>query len=67
MTTTEKKQRLDQLLKTFDWFYQRTEDSRVYNKWSRVKDEIGSLRRELGADGEYLFTKYHRRQFPELY
>ena len=67
MTRTEKKQRLDQLLKTFDWYYGRTEDSRVYNKWSRVNDEIRSLRSQLGEDGEYLFTKYHRKQFPDLY
>ena len=67
MTTTEKKQRLNELLKSFDWFYQRTEDSRVYNRWSRVKSEINRLRSELGTDGEYLFQKYHRKQFPELY
>lgn len=67
MTTTEKKQRLNQLLESFDWFYQRTEDPRVYQKWSRVKDEIRSLRYELGEDGEYLYSKHHRRRFPELY
>lgn len=67
MTTTEKKQRLDQLLKSFDWHYQRTEDRRVYHYWMNVSNEITKLRRELKEDGEYLFTKYHRRQFPDLY
>ena len=36
MTTTEKKKRLDNLLANFDWYYQRTEDRRVYHYWSRV-------------------------------
>ena len=67
MTTTEKKQKLNQLLKSFDWYWQRTEDRRVYQKWSSVNDQIRRLRSELGEDGEYLFTKYHRQQFPDLY
>lgn len=67
MTTTEKKKRLDALLRTFDWYWQRTEDSRVYNYWSRINNEIRSLRSELGEDGEHLFTKYHRAKFPDLY
>ena len=67
MTITEKKKRLDNLLANFDWHYQRTEDRRVYHYWSRVNDEIRVLRKELAEDGEYLFQKYHRKQFPELY
>lgn len=67
MTTTEKKQKLNQLLKSFDWYWQRTEDRRVYQKWSSVNDQIRRLRSELGEDGEYLFAKYHRQQFPDLY
>ena len=67
MTTTEKKERLNELLSRFDWYWQRTEDSRVYNYWSKINDEIRSLRAELGDDGEHLFAQYHRRKFPDLY
>ena len=67
MTTTEKKQTLDQLLRSHDWHYQRTEDSRVYKRGSEQRAEIMNLVSELKSDGDYLFTKFHRRVFPDLY
>ena len=67
MTTTEKKQRLNQLLESHDWHYQRTEDSRVYKRGSEERAEIMNLVSELKSDGDYLFTKFHRRVFPDLY
>jgi len=67
MTTTEKKQRLNQLLNSHDWHYQRTEDSRVYRRGSEQRAEIMTLVSELKTEGDYLFTKFHRREFPDLY
>jgi len=67
MTTTDKKKKLNDLLKNFDWHYLRTEDRRVRIYWSKIHVEIQDLKQQLGEDGEYLFTKYHRRAFPECY
>ena len=67
MTATEKKQQLKSLLETHDWFYQYTEDSRVYKRGSEQRAAIMTLVRELEEAGDYLFTKYHRLKFPELY
>jgi hypothetical protein len=47
-----------QLLKSHDWFYERTEDPRVYAQGAKERRAIFNAKAQFGDDGQYLFEKY---------
>jgi|TARA_B110000977_G_scaffold49209_1_gene66806 hypothetical protein len=58
-------QQLEQLLKAHDWFYQRTEDRRVYKRGTQQRQNIFQIIRDLhdqnlGPEADELFNQYKR-------
>ena len=55
------KQDFAQLLEMHDWYYERTEDPKVYKRGSEQRKMIFKAKAQLGEDGEYLYLKYAKR------
>ena len=49
---------LQKLLSTFDYWYSKSSDSRVYRKGKEQEDTIDKLVGEIGKDGLKLYRKY---------
>lgn len=55
------KQDFAQLLEMHDWYYDRSEDPRVYKKGAEQRKTIFRIKAQLGEDGEYLYLKYAKK------
>ena len=56
----DKLEQLEELLKTHDWYYQMTEDHRVWQRGSQQHSKIRELVNELGNDGKDLYDRYYQ-------
>ena len=55
-----KLEQLEELLKTHDWYYQMTEDHRVWQRGSQQRSKIRELVNELGNEGKDLYDRYYQ-------
>lgn len=55
------KQDFAQLLEMHDWYYERSEDPKVYSQGAYQRKLIFKIKAQLGEDGEYLYLKYARK------
>lgn len=55
------KQDFAQLLEMHDWYYQRSEDPRVYKRGAEERKMIFRAKEKLGEDGEHIYLKYAKR------
>lgn len=58
-------QKLEQLLKAHDWFYQRSDDPRAYRRGSEQRQVILAMVKELhgkdlGIQADELYNQYRR-------
>lgn len=51
---------LELILKSHDWYYERTDDPRLYKKGESERRQIEYLLRVTGGAGQKLLKKYSR-------
>jgi hypothetical protein len=56
---------LESKLKSHDWYYMMSDDSRAYDKGKASLGEIEKMVKELGREGLELYTKYFKKFFPQ--
>lgn len=59
------KQDFVQLLVSHDWYFERTEDPKMYKRGAEQRRRILEAKNSLGTDGEYLFQKYAKKIQPD--
>ena len=58
MNKEEKLKLFEELLKKHDWYFDKSDDPRIWDKGNRESFEINKLRVELGKDAEWLYERY---------
>lgn len=54
------KEKLIAALRSHDWYYRMSDDSRVYHAGREAWERIQYLARQLGDEGEELIAKYRK-------
>lgn len=61
-------QNLDKALKTHDWYYEMSDDHRIWKKGSAELKNIHNLIKQVGKkDSEYLWNKYLPKGHPKMF
>jgi len=54
------REKLENALRSHDWYYRMSDDSRVYHAGREAWDRIQFLARQLGDEGQELIEKYRK-------
>ena len=56
------KERFEEMLKGHDWFFERTEDSRKYQRGRAQRDAIWQAVEELGDEAASMYYEYRKQK-----
>ena len=58
---------LDQLMKNHDWYYEMSDEHRVWESGRVERNEIENLMEKLGSEAKKLWKKHTGEEYPRVY